>query len=70
MSTHITRHFIGPLTLAQQEQRRRARYRWHDIAEVMDARYCSFVEAVRVLKIRHGHRFDSLCPERTAYHGV
>lgn len=59
-----TRHFIGPLTPAQQERRRRAVYRWRDIAEIMDARYCNFTEAVRVLRYQHQHRFAPLLPER------
>lgn len=46
----MTRCFIGPLTPAQHARRLRARERYREIAEIMDARYCTFREALRVVK--------------------
>lgn len=51
------RFFIGPLTPAQQERRRRARYSFNDIAEMQDARGLSFTEAAKAVKWEREHRF-------------
>ena len=51
------RFFIGPLTPAQQERRRRARYSFTDIASMQDARGLSFTEAAKAVKWERDHRF-------------
>lgn len=69
MSTHETpaqnrrpgtRHFIGPLTEAQQRRRQRARHQFNDIAEMQYSRSISFTDAIKAVKWEFDHRFDQL----------
>lgn len=45
-----TRHFIGPLTPAQQERREQAKDRFRRAQEIADARYIPMVDAFRVVR--------------------
>ena len=53
----MNRFFIGPLTEAQQERRRKARYKYREVEEIQDARHISFTDALRVWAHQQRDRF-------------
>lgn len=50
----MNRHFIGPLTPAQQRRRQRSREEFRQAAEIADARYMSMGDAFKILRRARG----------------